>query len=260
MSYKSITLYDLLQPDFTQLEKIGWDDGTKDKVKKLQQTLEQEISGLDWAQAKQELYKQLDSLLNISLGSILARAWVELNHVKQTIEQQQKDKTDSVAIIPLFEHKVLSEHKPKLKILLNGKKISELTFVVKFILKLEGILIKIQYGKIQAILAGKCKGVASISYEEVKLEEKQIAEFNLLGKLDLLKNDKQQQEEERELANDILSDDRSVQASNIETQSQEEINHGSSISFSKKLALLLIGVLISIFIIAIVMMLGVFPQ
>lgn len=256
MPHKSIALYDLLQPDFSQIEKIGWNDRqTKDEIKKIQQTLEQEVSDLDWKTVKKELYKQLDSLLNISLAGVLARAWIALAQVQQIIREQQEDGSDSVAVIPLVEHKILSQHEPKLKILLNSHNIGELKFVVKFIFKLEGVLLKIQYGKIQAVLAGKCKGAAAISYEEVKLEEKQIAEFDLPGQLDLLKNEEQQQEEERELADDILSDDRTVQASNIEIQSQKEISTPAPISFSKKLALLLIGVLISIFIIATLMIL-----
>ncbi len=258
MPCKSITLYDLFQPDFSQIEKIVWDESqTEDEIKKIQQTLEQEMGNLDWKTIKQELYKQLDSLLNISLGSVLARAWVTLRQVEQIIKKQQEDGSDRISVIPLIEHKILSQHEPKLKILLNHHDIGELSFVVKFTFKLEGVLIKIQYGKIQAVLAGKCKGVASISYEGVKLEEKQIVEFDLPGQFDLLKNEEQQQEEEQERADDMLSDDRTVhvQSSDIEIQSQEEISSYSSMNFSKKLVFLLIGVLISIFIVATIVIL-----
>ncbi len=88
MSNNSMALYDLLKPDFKHAAIIGWKDAeTEAELQKIRQSLEEEIDDLEWDSVKTELYKQLDKLLNISLGSVLARAWVTSHQVKEVIKK-----------------------------------------------------------------------------------------------------------------------------------------------------------------------------
>ncbi len=246
----TVSLYDLLKPDFKQAKAIGWKDAeTEKEMQQIRKSLESEISGLEWDSVKQEIYQQLEKLLDISLGVVLARAWVSAKQVKNAIEKQNEEKSDAAVVIPLLTHKIQSKHEPKLKIMLNNVQIGELPLTVKFAFRLNGLLLKIQYGKLQSILAGKCKGVAMLAYQGVKLEEKQIAEFDLADEITIRKTKEEPPEEESVIADDIMTETRIPEALNTEITSEEETATIAPVSFAKKMLLLLVGLLISLLII-----------
>jgi hypothetical protein len=157
MSHNAMTLNDLLKPDFKHAKRIGWQEADKDaSIQQIRTALEQEITELDWDSVKDEIYQQLDTLLDISLYDVLERAWLTSKPVSQAIEKQLLNQSDSVAVIPLLPHKVRSKHQPSLQIHLNHKEVGELPLVATYTFRLSAVLLKIQYGKIQTILAGKC--------------------------------------------------------------------------------------------------------
>ncbi len=139
--------------------------------------------------------------------------------------------------------------------MLNNTKIGALKLLAKFIFKLDGVLLKIQYGKIQAVLAGKCSGAASISYEGVTLEERKITEFDLPGEVNLTRTRKEEIADEIDNADDILTEPRVSPPYDLEVITREEIATAIPISFGKKLFLMIIGILIALLLIATTMLL-----
>lgn len=251
----TISLYDLLQPDFKSAEKIGWKDAeTEKEMQKIRMALEAEISGLEWDKVKSQIYQQLDKLLDVSLGAVLARAWVSSRQVSKVIEQQNEKMIDEITVVPLLDHKVQSIHEPNLKIMLSDTQIGQLPLMVKFAFSLNGILLKIQFGKVQSILAGKCKGVSSLSYQGVILQEKQIEAFDLPNEINVIKTRNEQMMEESAVADDITTETRLATTHSTVITSEENIASIVRVSFAKKVILLMTGLFISFLLIIAIML------
>ena len=257
MMQGTISLYDLLEPDFKNAEKIGWKDAeTEKEIQKIRTALESEISGLEWDKVKSQIYQQLDKLLDVSLGVVLARAWVSSRQVSKVIEQQNEEMTDAITVVPLLDHKVQSIHEPNLKIMLSDTQIGQLPLMVKFAFSLSGILLKIQFGKIQSVLAGKCNGVSSLSYQDVILQEKKIEEFDLPNEINVIKTRNEQIMEESAVADDITTEKRLATTHSTAITSEENVASIVYFSFAKKVVLLMTGLFISfLFIVAMMLFL-----
>ena len=252
MSHNAMTLNDLLKPDFKQAKRIGWQEAEQESaMQHIRAVLEQDITDLDWDKVKHEIYQQLDTLLDIGLQDVLERAWITSKPVSQAIEKQLLSQSDTVAVIPLLPHKVRSKHQPSLKIHLNQKAVGELPLVATYTFRLSGVLLKIQYGKIQAILAGKCKSFASLLYQDTTLKEHKTPTFDML---DVTTETKFVLPNERD-NNDILSDDRNAvkNSKSVTISSKEAVSPSKSIGFVKKIFFMILGLAISMLMLAALM-------
>ena len=249
MHQKSMSLYDLLKPNLQQATKI------KKEMPRIQKILKSEIPELKWNRVEQDIYQQLDKLLDVSLGSVFANVWTASQQVKQIIEKQNQEMTGDISVIPLPTHKIKSKHEPKLKIMLNDEQVGIFRLTAIFGFKLSNILLKIQYGKIQTVLSGTCKGVGSLSYHDTQLLENQIPEFDLPTHINVIKTHKEQIETERDSADDIMTENRKVDNYDIKIQSQKVQLSSEPIGLGKKLTLLTIGVFIAFLLIIAIMLL-----
>jgi len=251
----SINLYQLLNPEFKQGVNIDWQLANVKEIKNIRNALEQEIKGLEWEAVEQEIQQQLNKLLDVPLGVVFSKAWLTSKQIDQTIEKQNKEMTGDIAVIPLPEHTIKSLHEPKLKITLNDVQAGTLPLLVKLVFRLNGVLLKIQYGKIQTILSGKCKGIGSLAYPSGEIHEKKIPEFDLAKHFNSTNIDQEKSEKEGLLADDVMTESRNKDAHSVEISSEEELVTYTPIGFGKKVALMAVGVFISLLIIAAIMLL-----
>lgn len=256
MLQESISLYNLLEPDNTPDANSHWQQTeTKEAIEKIHHSLEKEMAGLDWKTVKQEIYQQLDSLLDISLTSVLTKVWLTSKQVKKIINKQNNEMKGDIVVIPLPTHKIKSLHKPKLKVISNNKEIGVIPLTAKFIFKLSGVLLKIQYGKIQAILAGQCQGAGSLSYQTVLLQDTKITAFDLSKKISAVKTHQQRIAEEQAPTLDVLTESRTQEINLTDTATREDTAAQPTISIGKKVTFMIIGILISFFVIIAIMLL-----
>ena len=175
-----ITLYQLFgyaqdkipDVDFTVMES-GKD------LSAIRDALKQQASEIKWENVQKEIFDHLENLLNIPVGLVLARGWVKIRQIRKHIKEQREKGTDDTALVPLVTHEFSSKHEPHLKVLLNNIELSDLSITVKLKLKLSGVTLKIQHGRIQKIIAGKASGKGTISYQGVPIAEKEILNLNL---------------------------------------------------------------------------------
>lgn len=107
---------------------------------------------------------------------ILKRASLSVGNT-QIVEMEKG--SDDTALVPLVTHEFSSKNEPHLKVLLNNIELSDISITVKLKLKLSGITLKIQHGRIQKIIAGKGNGKGIISYHGVPITEKEILGMDL---------------------------------------------------------------------------------
>ena len=157
-----------------------------------------------------------------------------------------------MAVIPLLPHKIRSKHQPSLRIHLNHKEVGQLPLIATYTFRLSGVLLKIQQGKIQTILAGKCKSFASLLYQDTMLKEQKTPTFDLptihTGTKFVLPDDTLGSLE----SDDIVSDKRNSTKS-VTIQSKEKVATTASIGFVKKIFFMISGLAISILILSALM-------
>lgn len=174
------TLYALLAPEFAPLfGEVDADSPAVDAIQNLRQQLEENVQTLDWSSVQNEINRQLSNLLNISLSHILVNAWTTHPQVQKAIQQQRDSGTHDVAVVPLLPHKIRSDHQPSLRILVNQKHATNIPLDIRIVLKLHEVILKIQYGEIQAIITGEAEGMGMIYYQKNKLKENIIERFEL---------------------------------------------------------------------------------
>jgi hypothetical protein len=174
----AITLNQLIQPDFHDLFVTDAEHVPED-IHKLQTILQAKSALPQWQLIQQEMSQQLMGLLNISLDTILSRAWGKNEKVQAVIQKQKETGSEELAVIPLHEHKIRSDHRPKLNIFLDGEKISEIPLTVRVVLKLHDVILKVQHGSIQSVIGGCVEGLAVIYHYQHKLKEQLIDRFEL---------------------------------------------------------------------------------
>lgn len=251
MSHAAMTLNDLLKPDFKHAKRIGWQEvETEATIQQIRIALEHEIPALDWNAVKQEIYQQLDTLLDISISEVLERAWITSKPVSQAIEKQLINQSDKVAVIPLLPHKIRSKHQPNLHIHLNHKEVGQLPLIATYTFRLSGVLLRIQHGKIQAILAGKCKSFASLLYQDTMLKEQKTPIFDLSM---MTTKTKFVLPDERSESDDIVSEPRNPIKSVTVSSEETVVTTSTSMEFVKKIFFMITGLAISILIFAALM-------
>jgi hypothetical protein len=265
MSKNSISLNDLLQPNFKQAKRIGWQAAEQEEnIASIRRVLQDRVAGLDWDQVKTDIYQQLDSLLDIPLNEVLERAWLTSTPVLQAIERQLENQSDAIVVIPLLVHKVRSKHQPKLKIHLENDEVGELALVAMYTFRLNGVLLKVQHGKIHSIVAGKCKSFASLLYQDTMLKEQKTQAFDLLQQDYSLVESSEYipPQTDTQGVDDIVTDSRLLQVdeaveNSVKITSDLEASNvrSKSMGAAQKVFFSLIGLAIALFILSIIMFL-----
>ncbi len=153
-------------------------------ITSLKEKIQKESTEINWTIALNEITEKVKDLLNINVVDIMVKAW---NKYGELLKYTDKEKypPDVSVLVPLVEHKIKSEHKPYLEILINDKSIGKINFNINISLTLKGIILKIQDGKIKEIKTGSCKGKGILKLEDFVIMEKESESISLPGSINL---------------------------------------------------------------------------
>ncbi len=157
---------------------------SNEKISSLKEAFSREAKGIKWSVAFREMIKKIEDLLNIGVPDIMVKAWNKYSLLLK-YSDKKKYSPDETFLVPLAEHTIKSEHHPYLEILINNKPVGKMVFDINIALMLEGIILKIQDGKIKEILTGSCKGKGTIKHGDFVIFEKASGPISLPGTLDL---------------------------------------------------------------------------
>ena len=150
----------------------------------LKKLILQQTKGLGWGVLREEILKKVEDLLNISLPEIFTAAWNKYHILLQYLDRQKYPPNESF-LVPLAEHTINSEHHPSLEIMINEQPVGKINFAISVALTLEGIILKIQDGKIKEIFTGTCKGKGTVKCEDQVILEEKMKSLSLPGSIDL---------------------------------------------------------------------------
>jgi hypothetical protein len=133
----------------------------------------------------EEIFKQLGELLHIDVRAILLSVWAKSEEFGKFLNTEDYPPGE-IALVPLAEHTITSEHSPSLKSFINKIPLGEMKFHVDIELALKGVILKIQDGKIMGGAIGSCAGKGSITYgDDHVLMQKESEPWELPGSIDL---------------------------------------------------------------------------
>ena len=184
------------KPDITLLDFFGWGDihaaaaplsrieATRayDEIKK---TLSKEAGSLKSLAPKELILKEVENLLgSMSVTGLLVRCW---NKSRQLRKYSDSDKypPDEPIFLPLMEHTISSTQRPVIEVLVNDRVIGKINLEVAIKLTLEGVVLKIQGGKIKEIRSASGKGKGKVTAEGAELFEKETESLPFPGVIDL---------------------------------------------------------------------------
>ena len=124
--------------------------------------------------------------VDIPVLTFLLPAWKKYREIVEFMDLE-KHPANEVNLVSLAQHRVKVEHHPYLQVTYRGVEIpkAKLEFALTGDLTLEGVILKIQNGKIKAIQGGAMKWSGELLLENRSVLKKESKSYALTGKVDL---------------------------------------------------------------------------
>lgn len=151
-----------------------------EQVAHIKDALQRQTEGHDWSVVPSQLHSHIGELLDIRLQDILVRAWKENKLLDKFLNPQAYD-PDEALLLSLKKHTISSQHKPHIDVAFNGEAIGRIDFDIDLSFTLEGIILKIQAGRIHEIRAGNVQGRGTLSMGKLTLLKRDLCDITLPG-------------------------------------------------------------------------------
>lgn len=146
--------------------------------------IEAEMPHVEWPGVWKAIEHRLPDVFDIDLQDVVAGAFKKYKALKKYCDPEKYPASKPVSV-PLGERTLSSTHKPKLDIVIDGTRIGSIEFSIKLQLQLKAAMIELRGGVIHGLDTGNAVLKGSAWLGKVPLLEKEIAEFDLPGHLDL---------------------------------------------------------------------------
>jgi hypothetical protein len=115
------------------------------------------------------------------VSAILSRAWNQARELRKTLaETRTKHET---AMVPLLDNPIRSEQHPHIDLMEGERPVARLEFTVELEVRLKGLVLKINSGEIEEIVAGEVHLKGTVKLGEYLIAEKDFQTVRLGGHL-----------------------------------------------------------------------------
>ncbi len=141
---------------------------------------------IQWSAVEDVLFERTVEALDIPVLTFLMPAWKKYREILEFADVD-KHPASEVNLVSLAEHAVKVEHHPYLQVTYRGTEIpkARLEFTLMGDLTLQGVILKIQNGKIKAIQGGAMKWSGELLLENRSVLKKESKYYDLTGKVEL---------------------------------------------------------------------------
>lgn len=153
---------------------------------KVKEELSKKSKLIKWSAVQDVIFDKTVEALDIPLLTFLAPAWKKCREILEFADPE-KHPAGETNLVSLAEHTVSVKHEPYLQVTYRGEPIPELKlkFTLNGELKLEGLILRIQDGRIKAIQGGAVKGKGELLLETKSILKKEFKSYDLTGNLEL---------------------------------------------------------------------------
>ena len=144
----------------------------------------QDKAGAAWKMVQGNMDQHLARLLDIDVVRLLVDGWNKARELRKYRDESAYP-PDEVIVVALSKHKLESQHKPHLELVVADRPVGRLHFQIDLALNIDGAQLTIQGGRIMRIATGKTSGTGTIRCEGVIVGQKEAKLGALPGKIDL---------------------------------------------------------------------------
>lgn len=126
--------------------------------------------------------RAVQDVLDVPVTDVLVGAWERARDLRAALETTRRSPSAS-ALVPLVAHAISSEHRPYVDVVVGGVPLTRLVFPVSVKFGLEGVVVRVQQGRITEILAGTVKIKGTVKFGDFVLFEKSLAPIPIPGAL-----------------------------------------------------------------------------
>ena len=144
----------------------------------------QDKAGAAWKMVQGNMDQHLARLLDIDVVRLLVDGWNKARELRKYRDESAYP-PDEVIVVALSKHKLESQHKPHLELVVADRPVGRLHFQIDLTLNIDGAQLTIQGGRIMRIATGKTSGTGTIRCEGVIVGQKEAKLGALPGKIDL---------------------------------------------------------------------------
>ena len=123
---------------------------------------------------------RIPDLLRLDLGVIIVGGWKKVAELRRYTDRAKYPPGEGV-LVEVTRHTVTSTHKPSLDIVVNDKKVDAVPFELKLTVTLDGALLTIRDGKIEAMSPGACKVGGELKCEGYAILKRDSAPIRVPG-------------------------------------------------------------------------------
>lgn len=163
---------------FSYSKELKQEDLKGENWQKFKDRLSKEIKGIKWTGSKFDIIPRIAELLEIKIPTIFLSSWRKSDEIKKLLEESVSSPEEKFEV-NLAEHSITSEHKPYIEVIIKNVPVYKIEFDLNLIFTIKGFILKIQNGKINEIVSGICKAKGTLSWEQIKLLEKNIEPIKL---------------------------------------------------------------------------------
>ena len=150
------------------------EDQDKTSMADLRQEMKTELPSMKWSDASEEIDKKVDFILNHPIDKMLADVWSKYKELQKYSDPKAYPAGKTV-LTSLAKHKIKATFKPSVVIQLIGVDAARLDLPINLQLELEGVILKIDGGRIMAVQAGALQGVGTAQFKFNILRPKLIS-------------------------------------------------------------------------------------
>ena len=192
VSEANLTIKDLFEVGNAKDSSEGRNRTTKPELEasKAVAALKEEVAKksklVRWSVVEDVLVDKTVEVLDIPVLTFLLPAWQKYREIHEFADPG-KHPAEETNLVWLAEHTVKVEYYPSLQATYRGVDIpkAKLEFALLGDLTLEGVVLKIQNGKIKAIQGGAAKWSGELLLEKRSIFKKESNSYDLTGTLDL---------------------------------------------------------------------------
>ena len=141
-------------------------------------------AGAAWKMVQANLNQHLGRLLDIDVVRLLVDGWNKSRELRKYRDEATYP-PDEVIVVALSKHKLESQHKPHLELVVADRPVGRLNFQIDVAINIDGAQLTIQGGRIMRIATGKTSGTGTIRCEGVIVGQKEAKLGALPGSIDL---------------------------------------------------------------------------
>lgn len=145
----------------------------KTSMAEVRREMKTQVPNLKWADAAKEIDKKVDAILNQPIDKMLAGVWSKYQELRKYSDPKVYPPGKTV-LTSLAKHKIKATFKPSVVIQIIGIDVARLDLLIVLRLDLEGVVLKIDGGRIMAVQAGALQGVGTVEFQLNVLRPKKI--------------------------------------------------------------------------------------